>query len=439
MRANEIMDVPSGTAQVTLLKLRKGMAASLNASRFSELFPVLPGWQIEKDKQYRLSDGGWILSEIGGGAAKRFLNYGRRNKGDGHIHCETAMPRDVATYPDWGQGEEKQKALRDDDEIKLNDFKTLVSYLESIQNKPQGNKWMVKNVNYGVVNVAEYGNAQFAHVSFELYAMTSGFKITSPDGQTYEVYGDYKNGAISPHTFETFFHWAVENTDIMDQINSALQMEPHEKKIDPSKPYTPPPTASAETKLVFDFLKTMTDDVRAEQKVNYIKESTNGIERFVDAVKARDEKRAKALAGGRNGYIIGRVWDSKLKAPRPDWEQQVEEHAEYAVEAMQNTFVFKNTRKLASIMTGKGSVGNHKIIDIDTRSGIITASIRFSFDDGSAFTVHQSIVASSTRDSWGRVTDFYRFPTTFHDVLLPGGSKMGMPSEERMNEIFTKA
>jgi len=54
------------------------------------------------------------------------------------------------------------------------------------------------------------------------------------------------------------------------------------------------------------------------------------------------------------------------------------------------------------------------------------------FKDGSSFRLRNEVVF--VVNHYG--TEFNRFPTTFHDVTLPGGKPMSSPSEERMHTVF---
>lgn len=62
----------------------------------------------------------------------------------------------------------------------------------------------------------------------------------------------------------------------------------------------------------------------------------------------------------------------------------------------------------------------------------LRGTLRFFFTDGSSFVVQNSVVWSHS--IYGKA--FNRFPLTFHDVIMPDGSKMPRPSEERMNTVF---
>ena len=427
MRAHEIMENMSGPAEQMMLKLRKGAAASLNAARLAEVFDALDsGWKIEKAKFEKPSDGGWILkSDVPGGETYRSW---KRRGADGRVWLTSyAIDRSGEKAP---LGDEHDKRQNEKFETFTNVVIPKLAELSKITQK----KWNIRDLTVSEPDRSQPPMVE-VDVSFVLMVECSGFLITSPDGQTYEVYGDYKNGALNPHTFEMFFHWAVENTDIMDQILEKLGMEAVEKKHDPKKPYTPPPTATAETKKVHAFLTELTNDVREQQRVDLLEGMKEDVERF-EQLRSEDKEAAKKF-GQQNGWL-GAIYKSGQRLP--DWQEILEKIATDQVTEMQNMFVYKNTAKLAPILSAKGDMGEITTDSISTRGGIIVAYLTFTFSDGSHFGVKQSIVHSYTYPRWGGGSPkfFPRFPTTFHDVVLPDGTKM-YPSEENMNEIFAKA
>jgi hypothetical protein len=101
-------------------------------------------------------------------------------------------------------------------------------------------------------------------------------------------------------------------------------------------------------------------------------------------------------------------------------------------ERIRDGFVYKNLVKLDSILEAKGDFAKIEIVGYELSLGSLEGTLRLTFKDGAAFTVVNKIV--DVRNSYG--TAFERFPLTFHDVVMGDGSKMGRPSEERMNTVF---
>jgi hypothetical protein len=113
-------------------------------------------------------------------------------------------------------------------------------------------------------------------------------------------------------------------------------------------------------------------------------------------------------------------------------DEIIAKKAEDIVERLQEQFVVLNLKKLDSIFEGKGNFKTVKVIGNKIDLGGVYAMLRFTFEDGAAFT--SKIQAVYVVNQQG--TAFFRTPITFHDVLLPGGEKMALPSEEKMNTIF---
>jgi hypothetical protein len=112
----------------------------------------------------------------------------------------------------------------------------------------------------------------------------------------------------------------------------------------------------------------------------------------------------------------------------------VEAEATKQADAVRTAFVHKNYRKIASIIDAKGNYARGSIVGRVINLQGLEGSLRFCFADGSEFLVSNKVVY--VVNSHG--TPFLRFPLTFHDVILPNGQRMGRPSEERMNTVFTK-
>lgn len=107
-------------------------------------------------------------------------------------------------------------------------------------------------------------------------------------------------------------------------------------------------------------------------------------------------------------------------------------------ENVSDTFFHRITHKLTPIVMAKaaktGQPANIEIISVTTRYGILEVKLRVKFSDNSSFDVnHQMVSAISgarrgAMYSTGGGKRFYRFPTTFHNVIMPNGEKMQSPS-----------
>jgi hypothetical protein len=111
--------------------------------------------------------------------------------------------------------------------------------------------------------------------------------------------------------------------------------------------------------------------------------------------------------------------------------------AERETQTLRDKFVFKNLKKLTPILETKGDPLFDRAEEKDqtVRLGDLKGDFNFLFKDGSSFRVHNALVY--VVNAYG--TQFHRFPLTFHDVVLPGGQPLALPSEESMNTVWAKA
>ena len=118
----------------------------------------------------------------------------------------------------------------------------------------------------------------------------------------------------------------------------------------------------------------------------------------------------------------------------PNAPEMMAAEARKQAEDIRKTFVVKNLRKIVSILEGKGddqfdtATTVSQSVDLHSLEG----SFLFTFKDGSSFYANNSVVWKVS--SLG--TPFNQFPLRFHNVKLPGGVTMKMPSEQNMNTTF---
>lgn len=118
----------------------------------------------------------------------------------------------------------------------------------------------------------------------------------------------------------------------------------------------------------------------------------------------------------------------------PDADQHIATMALKDAQEMRDEFLSKNLAKIASILDKKGFNVLDQVVCLQERISFqgLQGSFKFTFHDGSAFTVKNAVVLSHSVHG----TPFARWPITFHDVRLSGGNPMGSPSEERMHTVF---
>jgi hypothetical protein len=104
-------------------------------------------------------------------------------------------------------------------------------------------------------------------------------------------------------------------------------------------------------------------------------------------------------------------------------------------DAIREHFVYKNLEKIDSILESKGDFDAIKIIGRTVSLGGLEGSFLLTFKDGARFEITNSVVYSVSKLG----NPFLRFPLTFHNVVFGNGTRMKMPSEEKMNAEFVGA
>lgn len=127
-------------------------------------------------------------------------------------------------------------------------------------------------------------------------------------------------------------------------------------------------------------------------------------------------------------------WGRTAPVIEPDYKSIILQEAKKDAKIVQDEFVYKNLRKLAAIAEAKGNLSKVEIISTSFDVSTYTGSLRLSFSDGSHFDAINSIVWSYSK--YGK--DFARYPLNFTNVIMPDGTKMPQPSEDRMITVFAQ-
>lgn len=110
--------------------------------------------------------------------------------------------------------------------------------------------------------------------------------------------------------------------------------------------------------------------------------------------------------------------------------------AEKAAQFVRDQFLYKNLAKLTPVLEAKGDAVFEAIREVGRfELAKLEGEFEVRFTDGASFRLRNAVVF--VVNQYG--TSFHRFPTTFHDVILPGGAAMPSPSEERMHTVFAQA
>lgn len=110
--------------------------------------------------------------------------------------------------------------------------------------------------------------------------------------------------------------------------------------------------------------------------------------------------------------------------------------AEDQARQVREQFLYKNLAKLTPVLEAKGDQAFEAMEEVGRFDlSNLEGEFLVRFKDRSSFRLRNAVVF--VVNSYG--THFHRFPTTFHDVVLPNGEAMASPSEERMHTVFAPA
>lgn len=238
-----------------------------------------------------------------------------------------------------------------------------------------------------------------------------------------------------------------------------VKRQPKAPEADVRAKYVAPDASQSGMKQVFDLLTSITEGARTELVMMLTTRFQRYVDRFMEAqaeYKAMEPaERRKKYPHGCTPYDLYRNRQSarmnmeayevveactKATSDRMNAEHVVRDDAAARIATMatkladevRENFVVKNLKKLDSIIERKGDLAEAKVVGKDISMQGLEGTLRFTFQDGAAFTCRNSVVFAYSVHG----TPFQRFPLTFHDVTKSDGSKMKNPSEEKMNTEF---
>lgn len=136
-----------------------------------------------------------------------------------------------------------------------------------------------------------------------------------------------------------------------------------------------------------------------------------------------------------------KIFDFNSNAPMPfrnkmtlvkNVDQIIRKMAHDQVDEIIMNFISKNSEKLGHIFAKKASIRIHKILENKVVGRNLENTMYFEFSDNSKFTVYTSTVYGYSNQG----AFFVKYPTRFTNVFFADGSKMSMPSEEKMIKDF---
>ena len=204
--------------------------------------------------------------------------------------------------------------------------------------------------------------------------------------------------------------------------------------------YAPPPAKKEDLEKVHKVLSALTEKFRKELVQNRIDQPQKVVTLFKEMKLKDPTLRFAHQAFPRDGdaKLIMQSLLGSTGEIRIDANVIIQEKAVQYAEDVLSKFIFKNMAKLTTIVGGKGNLKDVKLLRSSFGNNGLEGSLKLSFEDKSSFEVDTKTVWSQTGGSrWtsGGKT-FIKYPTTFHNVILPDGSKLKTPSEQKMNSSF---
>lgn len=235
---------------------------------------------------------------------------------------------------------------------------------------------------------------------------------------------------------EKFLNNVEGLSDTIKELKSYIVKGRKPKEADPNA-FVKPMAKGDSIKFALKFFNEAVDSFKKEYEASVTK-YVNTAYKKVKPIKTVGELK-KLSKSSIEAAIAGTILFRDMKAKERD-ALTVKDNADVLVKRMIDdtvtqvisSFVDKNSRKVALIFEKKNGIKNHKINYTRVNGNALENSISFTFNDNSAFTIKSQVVIKYSQ--LGKL--FAQFPTRFTDVTLADGSKMGMPSEEKMIKDF---
>lgn len=208
----------------------------------------------------------------------------------------------------------------------------------------------------------------------------------------------------------------------------------------PVKPVYQPPVSSL---VDLDRVSRLVDAVTAEVKDALVEHLASNALRLVDLYfeNRANAKESPYATLKRKGWM-GILFDVERLvqlSPKTREYARVESIGEAAkaqarrdAEDIQRAYKAKMQAKLSSLIGRKGNLTKAEKLRVHVEQGTMIGALRFGFADDSGFTIRHAVVVSTSP----RGRYFFRYPSTFHDVRFPDGSRKATLSERQMHEMF---
>lgn len=223
--------------------------------------------------------------------------------------------------------------------------------------------------------------------------------------------------------------------DAMAIVKGYVKKGREPKPVDPSKtPTFIKPLASFDaTKSAINFMKEAAASFEKELTENIKSQIMNAYDNIRGITIPSDLPRdSNSVAVASAIFVVKTKEGKKFLEKLPDADRRVTKLINDTVQDIVDGFVSKSASKLAVILQKKGLPKSHSIVRTNVRNGMVENMMKFEFEDNSSFNMESSVVYKYS--AMGKL--FFQYPTRFKDVKLADGTKMKMPSEEKIIKEF---
>ena len=198
--------------------------------------------------------------------------------------------------------------------------------------------------------------------------------------------------------------------------------------------FQPQKADSTTEKIVIDVLNQLATPLKPKVIDSLVDRDEKYVKRFQDAkLPVSYNEVNKFYKDGEGASVMHLVMNSAGNAVVPDFRDKLKAKATRDVNDMVAKFIGKNVEKIAPLLARKE--GSEARVLHGNLDGIgFSGEISFKFKDNTSFVVRNKVVMKYT----AMQQQFLQFPTTFHDVVFPDGSKKAMQSEEQMHKDWIK-
>lgn len=249
-----------------------------------------------------------------------------------------------------------------------------------------------------------------------------------------------------PEVWE-FFYNLRKLPEFIKELKTYLKKGREPKAPVPGQ-WVKPMVPDAARKLAVGYLEEVVGQVRQDYYASYyeyftkraihaqdiVKENEYDVNKTRNVLKQRNDAESYGLINLLFDQISGTYanhWKYTY-ALKKNWKDILKKTSDKNVDMIIADFLSKNGEKLGHIFAKKVKIVEHKIVSNTVKHGVMENTMYFKFDDNSNFAIYTTTVYSYSKLG----TFFVRFPTRFTNVTMADGSKMTMPSEEKMIREF---